>query len=79
MFLHFKIFIKALVCKIIQLIILEMNVFIVMSKPDCKEENVSPMEIPRDFPRALSRKKNGSKTSLRALSPPWKFLKVDRC
>ena len=42
------------------------------------KKNVSPMEIPRDFPRALSRKKNGSKTSLRGLSPPWKFLKVDR-
>ena len=36
------------------------------------------MEILRDFPGALSRQKNGSKTSIRALSPPWKFLKVDR-
>ena len=69
MFLHFKIFIKALVCKTKQLTILEMKVFIVVSKPACKK-NVSPMEIPRDFPRALSRKKNGSKTSIRALSPP---------
>ena len=36
------------------------------------------MEIPRDFPGGLSRKKNGSKTSIRALPPPWNFLKVDR-
>ena len=36
------------------------------------------MEIPRDFPRTLSRQKNGSKISICELSPPWKFLKVDR-
>ena len=42
------------------------------------KKNVSPMEIPRDFPGALSRQKNGSKMSICALSPPWKFLKVDR-
>ena len=42
-----------------------------------RKKNVSPMEIPKDFPRGLSGKKNGSKTSIRALSPTWKFLKVD--
>ena len=36
MFLHFRIFIRALVCKSKQSIILEMYVFIVMSKPACK-------------------------------------------
>ena len=71
MFLHFKIFIKALVCKIIQLIILEMNVFLLLCLSlIVSKKNVSPMEIPRDFPRALSRKKNGPKMSIRALSPP---------
>ena len=49
----FKIFIKALVCKIIQLIILEMNVFIVMSKPDCKKEKCLPHGNSKRFsPRA---------------------------
>ena len=57
-------------CKSKQSIILEMYVFTVMSKPACKEKNVSPMEIPGDFPGALSRQKNGSKTSIRTLSPP---------
>ena len=72
MFLPFRIFIKALVCKSKQSIILEMNVFIVMSKPACKK-NVSPMEIPRDFPSTLSRQKNGLKTLIRALLPHENF------
>ena len=75
MFLHFKIFIKALVCKIIQLIILEMNVFffllclsLIVSK-----KNVSPMEIQRDFPCALSRKKMGQKCQFAHCLPHENF------
>ena len=70
MFLHFKIFIKALVCKTKQLIVLEMNVLLLCLSQLVSKKNVSPMEIPREFPSALSRKKNGSKTSIRALSHP---------
>ena len=66
----FKIFIKALVCKTKQLKILEMNVLLLCLSLLVSKKNVSPMEIPRDFPSALSHKKNGSKTSIRALSPP---------
>ena len=70
MFLHFKIFIKALVCKTKQLIVLEINVVSLLCLSLLvSKKNVSPMEIPRDFPSALSHKKNGSKTSIRMLSP----------
>ena len=37
-----------------------------------------PWKFQEIFPARLSRKTNGSKMLLRALSPPWKFLKVDR-
>ena len=47
--LHFKIFIKALVCKTKQLKNFVMNDFIVVSKLLVSKKNVSPMEIPRDF------------------------------
>ena len=57
-----------------------MNVFIIifMSKPALSKKNISPMEIPRDFPCALSHKKMGKKTTVPELSPPSKYLKVDR-
>ena len=37
-----------------------------------------PWKFQDIFPARLAVKKYGSKTSIRALSPPWKFLKVDR-
>ena len=70
MFLHFRIFIKALVCKSEQSIIFEMYFLLLCLSLLVSKKNVSPMEIPRDFPGALSHKKNGSETSIRALSPP---------
>ena len=48
---------------------LEMNAFTVMSKPACKSENVSPMEISRDFPLTLSHQKSGQNVDLNAVSP----------
>ena len=82
MFLHFNIFIKAYLSKQLtkhktkqltkhktkQLTILEMKVLLCLNLL-VRKKNVSPMEIPRDFPGALSRQKHGYKTSIRALSP----------
>ena len=55
---HGPLVIKALVCKTKQLTILEMKVLLCLSLLVSKK-NVSPMEIPRDFPGALSRQKHG--------------------
>ena len=52
-----------------------MYVFIVMSKPACKK-NVSPMEIPRDFPGAFSRQKMGKKSRFARCLPHENFRKL---